>query len=465
VNILFISNGYPPHSTAGAENYTAGIAAALAAAGHQVAVVCSGDWDRGPAPFNGIRREVIAGVTVVRLDLNWARGPNPNGYLFDNPLTETQVSSLLEQVRPEVVHITSCYTLSASVIRAVRSHGCPLVVTLTDFWFFCPQVTLLRSDGQLCDGQTTAWDCLRCLLGNTRAFRLPARWLPEPIVAAGLTWLSQTPALSRRTGLRGMALDMGARKRLLPALLNQAELVIAPSQFLAEIATACGLARPARVMAYGHSLDWVEQLPARTAHSELRVGYVGRLTPVKGVHVLLKALLQLPLNNQIQAHVFGDLEQEPAYAAELLGLAAGRPEIQFHGRFGRDQLADVYGQLDVLVVPSLWYENNPLVIQEAFAAGLPVVASRLGGMAEFVTPGVNGLLFEPGDPASLAAALAELMAQPDRLPRLRAGMPAVRTIRKEIEALSEIYATLASGIRPGADKLPHAAPTAPAGQT
>ena len=460
MKILFVSNGYPPLQTAGTESYTAGIAAALAAAGHQVSVLCGGDWDRGPVPFNGIRRDIIAGVSVQRLDLNWTRGPDPNRSLFDNPVTEAQVGFILEQVRPDIIHITSCYTLSASVIRAIKARGSSLVVTLTDFWFFCPQVTLLRSNGQLCDGQTTAWECLRCLLCHTKAYRLPARWLPEPVVAAGLTLVSQIPVLSRRPGLRGMALDMAARKRLLPALLNQAEVVIAPSQFLASVATACGLLRPPRVMAYGHRLDWVDQLPARTPHNELVIGYVGRMTPVKGVHVLLRALLQLPPNSKIQAHRFGDLEQEPAYAAELLKLAAGRPEIHFHGRFGRDQLANVYGQLDVLVVPSLWYENNPLVIQEAFAAGRPVVASQLGGMAEFVTHGVSGLLFEAGDPASLAAALVQLMSQPDLLPRLRAGIPPVRTTSAEIEALSVIYAALVSENGPDPEILPQVAPAA-----
>jgi len=447
--------------TAGTESYTAGLATALANAGHQVCVVCAGDWDRGPAPFNGLQREQIDGVGVIRMNLNWTRGPDPNRSLFDNPLTEAQLGLLLAQFRPEVVHVTSCYTLSASTIRAIKAYGCPLVVTLTDFWFFCPQITLLRSDGSLCDGQTTAWECLRCLLGNSRAYRWPARLLPEPVVAAGLTLASRTPPLSRRAGLRGLALDMSARKRSLPALLNQAEVVIAPSQFLADISSACGLARRPRVMPYGHHLDWAGPRPEPMSSGALRIGYVGRLSPAKGVHVLLKALALLSAARHIEAHLFGDLEQEPAYGQQLQALAAGQPGVHFHGRFGRDQLAAVYSHFDVLVVPSLWYENNPLVIQEAFAAGLPVVASRLGGMAEFVTPGINGLLFEPGDPVSLAAALAELSDQPDLLLALRAGIPAVRTMAEELAALTSLYAELIARPAPLPAMLPQAAPPAP----
>lgn len=444
MRILFLSNGYPPRHVAGTENYTAGIASALAHAGHHVSVVCVGEWDNGPAAYNGLSREETNGVAVTRLNLNWTRGPDPNRYLFDNPLTERHVGQLLEQFQPDVVHITSCYTLSASVIRAVKAHGYPLVVTLTDFWFFCPQLTLLRSDGRLCDGQTTPWDCLKCMLGDARAFRWPARLLPEPMVAAGLTWASRTPLLSRRPGLRGMALDMSWRKQLLPGLLEMADAVIAPSKFLAGVAAACGLRREIHVVPYGHVLDWVDQLPQRTPAARLRIGYVGRMTPVKGVHVLLKALACLSAVEPPEVHIYGDLEQEPGYAQELRRLAGGLSNVCFHGPFQHDQMSVVYRQFDLLVVPSIWYENNPLVIQEAFAAGLPVIASKLGSMAEFVTHGTNGLLFEPGNPAALATVLAEIIQQPERLDQLRRGIPRVRTIAQEVETLSLLYAGLRS---------------------
>jgi glycosyltransferase involved in cell wall biosynthesis len=91
------------------------------------------------------------------------------------------------------------------------------------------------------------------------------------------------------------------------------------------------------------------------------------------------------------------------------------------------------------VVPSLWYENNPLVLQEAFAAGRPVLASNLGGMAEFTQPNVNGLLFPPGDAAALAQAMTALATDPALLARLRAHVPPVRTIAEEVTALTAIY--------------------------
>ena len=98
------------------------------------------------------------------------------------------------------------------------------------------------------------------------------------------------------------------------------------------------------------------------------------------------------------------------------------------------------------MVPSLWYENNPLVIQEAFAAGRPVIASNLGGMAEFVTHDVNGLLVAPGEPAALASAMSALAADPGRLRRLSASVPPVRSVAQEVDTLSALYGRLTSQI-------------------
>src|SRR6185503_20318680 len=138
------------------------------------------------------------------------------------------VEQVLDTFRPDLVHFTSGYTLSASVIGSVKRLGYPLLITLTDFWFLCPRVTLRRWDGAICDGRTTAWECLRCLLGDARAYRWPAAVLPKPLLALALTAASERPAISRQRGLRGQALDMAQRKSLLLPALEQADVIIAP---------------------------------------------------------------------------------------------------------------------------------------------------------------------------------------------------------------------------------------------
>jgi glycosyltransferase involved in cell wall biosynthesis len=443
MKILYITNGYPPLSAAGTENYTAGLATAFAKAGHYVRVVCGGDWEKGDLSFNGAVSQNHDGVAVTRLNLNWSRGTDPNHSLYDNPETAGVVEQVLREFEPEVVHITSCYTLSASIIRPIKELGYPLVITLTDFWFLCPRVSLLRSDGRLCDGRTTEWTCLKCLMADSSVYRNMFLDLPELFGRPALMQISHTPGLSRLRGFRGLALNMAERKSLLVPLLNLADIVIAPSKFLADLYTLNGLGSPARVELYGHDLAWLKDLKLPKPSAKIVFGYIGRITHSKGTHVLVKALSQLRSGASLEVRIWGNLKQEPGYAGGLMDLVSADMPLTFSGPFNRSEIAAVYDQIDVLVVPSIWYENNPLVIQEAFAAGIPVIASDLGGMSEFVTHNVNGLLFETENDIALANAMMRFVDEPGLYEGLRKGLPAVRTVKQEVKTLTALYQDLA----------------------
>jgi glycosyltransferase involved in cell wall biosynthesis len=112
------------------------------------------------------------------------------------------------------------------------------------------------------------------------------------------------------------------------------------------------------------------------------------------------------------------------YVAALQQRAAGDPRIRFAGAFAGERLDEVLAGLDLLVVPSIWYENTPFVVLEAFAAGVPVVASELGGLTELVQPGRQGWLFPAGDARALAELLRTCVAEPQRFDRLEVQIPA-----------------------------------------
>ena len=119
--------------------------------------------------------------------------------------------------------------------------------------------------------------------------------------------------------------------------------------------------------------------------------------------------------------------------------------MRFCGPFHNADAASVYERFDVLVVPSLWPENSPLVIHEAFMAGLPVVASRIGGLPELVVDGVNGLLYEPRSPASLAVALRMLLENPHRMVEMAERVPPVKTIEEDAREWERRYEEAAAG--------------------
>ena len=136
----------------------------------------------------------------------------------------------------------------------------------------------------------------------------------------------------------------------------------------------------------------------RATRRPLRIGYVGTLVWHKGVHVLIDAVRGLP-SGRLRAEDLRQSRVFPDYYRDLRARAAGLP-VRFMGAFDRERVADVYAQIDVLVVPSLWLENSPLVIHEAFMAGVPVVGARIGGIADLVEDGRTGLLYDPARPTS-----------------------------------------------------------------
>jgi glycosyltransferase involved in cell wall biosynthesis len=446
MKLVLISNFFPPTHTAGTEKRTFGYARTLQARHYDVQVLCAGQWSEGERYWNGYVDEVHHQVPVRRIQLNWTRAPDPNRFLYRNPVVAKQVGAWLAEWKPDLVHITSCNTLSASVIQAAKDQQIPVVLTLTDFWFICPRVTLLHNDGSLCDGRTTSWDCLKCMLWNTKAYRGLRRITTEKSTATVLEWASKQPSLSRLRGLRGMALDMADRKSHLMQMLNAADWVTVPSTSLGNIITNSGVSRPLQVIQSGHDLAWLATLSKQKKPAgSLRIGYIGQITAIKGVHLLLSAFTALSSTEQAQLSIYGDPSKAPQYAEQLKSLSAGyESSISFCGSFPPERLGEVLSELDLLVVPSQWHENNPRVIQEAFASKTPVIASNVAGISEYVEHEVNGLLFERDRVDDLAHQLKRVITEPHLLARLQAGIKPVKTIAEEVTELEVIYRNLVS---------------------
>jgi glycosyltransferase involved in cell wall biosynthesis len=443
LKVLYITNGFPPDRWAGTETYTAGIAKGIQQCGHAVQVICCGNWDEGEKYWNGYQDDVYNEVPVRRLNLNWQKAPDPNLYLFNNPVIGKYLDQYLDEVKPDLVHITSCETLSASVIEVVKKNNIPLVLSLTDFWFLCPRINLLHGDGRNCDGLTTPWDCLRCLLIDSKVFQALNNIFPGTLVESIYTNASKYAFLTRQRGLRGLALNMQGRKDYLRQTYKLADVRLTASQFVKDVHLQNDFSSPLRIHPYGHDLDWMRSYRGKQSSSTLRIGFIGQIIHSKGVHILLEAVkrLQSELGEQVNFLVYGNLEKEPGYGNRLRMLVEGMKNIQFCGTYAHEESARVYSNFDVLVVPSLWYDF-PLVIYEAFATKTPVIATNLGGMAEAVQHEVNGLLFERNNVDELAHQIARLVQDPNLLDKLIKGIPQVKTIEQEIDELERIYLDL-----------------------
>ncbi len=169
--------------------------------------------------------------------------------------------------------------------------------------------------------------------------------------------------------------------------------------------------------------------------SHARFAYFGGLAWQKGVHVLIEAFNRLPDGSELW--IAGDESADPAYTNSL--RASAGPGVRFLGALSMAQVWDTLGQVDVVVIPSLWYETFSLIAHEAFAAGRPVAASRLGALAEVVHDGVDGLMVTPGDVAAWHRALQRLSEAPELRAKLCAGIRPPLTLQEHTTRLEAIY--------------------------
>jgi glycosyltransferase involved in cell wall biosynthesis len=292
--------------------------------------------------------------------------------------------------------------------------------------------------------------CARCFgespLGTRAAFgRLAGR---QRLTAGPLTIAARavravaprfTAALSNHLpALPATIRDIERRLESARALYSEVDLFVAPSAAMAAEYVKLGMpAERIRIADYGFRPRSRPPAPRRSG-GVLRLGFVG--TPVwhKGVHLLIDAVAALPPGTW-SLTVVGDTSVFPDYAADLRTRASGLP-VRFAGAIARADIERVYDEIDVLVVPSVWLENSPLVIHEAQMAGVPVVGSNIGGIPGLVQHDVNGLLFEPGDAASLERALRRLIADPALAVRLATATPTVRSLDEDARAWEDIYA-------------------------
>ena len=442
MRILFITHFFPPTHNAGTENYTFGLAKAFMTQGHEVMVLCAEGWNVGEHYWNGVSTETYNNVLVYRIHLNWVKANNPNKVLYYSAAVENWLDQFLDENHFDIVHVTSLYSLGVGVLRSLSRAGIPTVLTLTDFWFICPSVQLLRSDGNLCDGKTTAQECRTCLMAGSHLFqKYHHAAIPESAQSRLWETLSLITMLTKQPGFRGMFLNMSERKQIVPEALTLPDLLLTPSKFVQQMFLQ-DLSLPVQVLNHGHSLDWLENFRKDVPSYTVRFGYIGQIHPTKGIHILIEAFQKANIGQQASLDMWGDTAVNKNYVNILRSLIDNNPSIHLQGRYEHDQLATVLAGIDVMVVPSLWYENAPLVIQEAFAAGIPVIATDLGGMAEAVTNEMNGLLFERGNANDLATKLARFIQEPELLGRLQSGIPAVKTVGEEVDELREIYGSL-----------------------
>ena len=469
MRVLSVVHDYLPRHRAGAEIYTHQLARALRRRGHE-AVVLYAEYDRDAEPHTLRRGEYD---TVPFFEATWKFGHASFEATYRDAAMERLFERVLDEVRPEVLHVQHLGRFSIGLPAIAKARGVAVAYTLHEYALTCPRRGLrMTAEGTLCDDLDSRL-CAQCIVGEavpeappvlpTRGERFAHFWrekvagrsrrfVRKRLASVGLFDRARVDESAPRPVITRYSPDDWLRMAQIVAIekrwgavremIRDVDLFIAPSPFLRRKFVEFGVPRR-KILFSDNGID-LEPFRgfsrAREASGRVRFGYAGTIDEHKGVHVLVEAMNRLE-RGKATLSIHGDLNAFPGYAERVRSLAAS-PDTFFRGPFDNARVAEVLSSIDVLVVPSLWYENSPLTIHEAFAAKAPVVATDLGGMRDLVRDGVSGLLFRRGDPDDLARALARLASDGPLLERLRAGLPRVKTVDEDAADMEARYARL-----------------------
>jgi glycosyltransferase involved in cell wall biosynthesis len=441
VKIVQVCGWYFPDSLGGTETYVAAVASRLKAEGHQVAVAA-------PDPQGHAERSYpYDGLSVYRYPIPAA--PTRDEAQHVRPARGAEnLHAWLQHQRPDVVHFHTFVTgVGPHEIRAARAAGARVFATTHagSLGFLCQRGTLMRWGRELCDGTVTPAKCAACAVHH--------RGVPRPFAdAVGLI----PPAVSRlarripgRVGTLLAMPDLIVRNQELQRqVLRDLDAFFVLTDGAHQVVTANdGVGAPILLNRLGMRGDDAQiarvRAKPRTRRQHLTIAYVGRFDPIKGVHDLAHAIRMLPAGVPVHVEFRGPISNvhELRVSNELKTIVGPDAWVRFGDPVKPENIFEYLHDIDLLCCPSRSLEGGPTVALEAMAVGTPVVAARIGALAEILTDGVNGCLVPPNDPPALGRALARVASDAaGTIEVWRKNLPAVRTMDDVVRDYLQMYA-------------------------
>lgn len=407
MKILYIVHQFYPEYYTGTERFILNMAMMLQKAGHSVKVITYSFYQDSfyDQMHGNILFKEFSFKSVPVLALRNRKIPDDIGYSLDNKELLYVAQDIISREKPDVVHVGHTKNVG-ELVRALKPLNIPYLLTLTDFFLMCPKYILVTSKNTLCHG-------------------------PQ----GGTVCQSMCPEFEYEL----------VTKRLEKArdILFHAKMVVSPSNFLARIFQQEFPELNLRVINFGVKYSTVE-INKKNYSDGASVTFcsTGTLNPHKGIHVLIEAFKRVR-SDRIFLKIYG-LGPDEVYISTLKELAQGDERIEFCGVYTDENIGGILTDVDVLVVPSVWHENAPMVLRQAMACNVPAIVSDTGGMQEDIKDHVNGLAFRMGDVGHLAEVLEQIAENPSLLNRLKRNLRKTRvpSVEQEAYQYSRLYQEL-----------------------
>ncbi len=397
MKILYIIHQFYPEFETGTEKIFLNIARMAQKFGHKVKILCYSycQLDDFDSCKDGLaaKEYFYQGIPVTAIrHRNAVHDPY---YALENRVMSKMARQLVSREQPDIVHVAHTMRIT-ELVRVLPQLDISYILTLTDFFLICPKYTLLTTRNLLCAGPEGGRACPR--LCPEFLFGIVARRLE----------------ISR-------------------SIVEQAAAVTTLSNFQASILKREFPDTDIAVVNPGLRYSRLKRNRRHYSRGDRIVfGFAGSINAHKGIHMAIDAFCKIE-SDAAEFRIYGSgMNQE--YVDKISEETQQNPAIRLMGVFAEHEIGDIMTDVDVMVIPSLWYETYCMIMHEAIACCVPVVASRIGVLADFVADGESGYLFEPGDVDALAAIMRRIAADPGILNVLKTKIGPGRTPTVEQEA-------------------------------
>jgi glycosyltransferase involved in cell wall biosynthesis len=392
MRVLKVIHGFPPDYMAGSEVYSY----------HLVKELLKQDIET--FVFTRVENEFDDNYKIYNEnfeDINIQRINKPKkDYLYEDKFYDDKLDKIfkeyLESVKPDIVHFGHLSHLSTNLIKIVKKFNIPIVYTIHDFWLYCVKGQMINQNGIICENPSVD-NCTKC-----------SNYVVDSVQVENST-------------------------KHMRNIINLVDVFISPSHTLKNFFMDQGInENKIKYLKYGfNTKKIIYNKKIFTNNSKINFGFMGRVIPTKGIKVLVDTFKKLP-NEKLS--IYGNIGIQKRFLETK--------NIIFKGAYDNNNINEVLNDIDVLIVPSIWYENAPLVIQEAFLAGIPVITSDIGGMAELVKDKINGFTFKVGSSEELMILIKNISNNPIILNNLVSSRNIVVDIEDDVKEIIKIYEEL-----------------------
>ncbi len=410
MRILLTVHQFFPEFQAGTEVLTLSVARELLKLGHQVKVFTGYPGEVYLSEKERFDEYVYEDLHIYRF--HHAYVPMVGQYSkievgYNNALALSYFKKIVDDYEPDIIHYFHLNRLGIGLLNYAYDKKIPQFFTPTDFWAFCATAQLMLGEGKFCDGPDRyAGNCIKHFASdqvNGVASKL--------INLSPVSLFKQLSKVTKNQPLIKFPMSnevraLSSRTENVLEALNKLQAIFAPNDFMRDLFLKYGVKKSLlKNQPFGIKLNKDNNIKSQvrkdTSHTVF--GFIGTLASHKGCHVLIDAFNSLNAEN-VSLEIYGNPHDFPEYYDEIRRKCSGA-NIVFKGTFPNADITRILQRFDALIVPSIWYENTPLVIYSAQNAKVPVIGSKLPGIEAVIKPELNGLLFEAGNADDLAQKL------------------------------------------------------------